>query len=572
MPEADIGGSPDRIDQHRQPTSSIGPQPKGYIRSIHVINSVSSSLGEANLPESAAKDQIEYSMATSSPTRWHRRLAFAVILVSLVAFGAVAPFATIPLPRIDSFIPTMMAFVFVTDFVTAVLLFGQFSATGSRALLVLASGYLFSSLMVIPFTLTFPGAFAPTGLLGAGSQSAAWLNVCFRCGLAAAFVGYALLTSGKHTKGSIETTPRRAILWSVTIVIIVVCAITSAVTAGHDLMPRLLDDTSIFPLGRLANGMIALTSVLALLLLWSRGKSVLDLWLMVAVCALIMETGLVASFAAYRFSVGFYATCLIPLVVSKAVLIMLLSETMILYERLFSGFVLLRRERDNRLMSVDAAASAIAHEIFQPLTAISLNCSAALTIAQKTPLDLKEVLACLTATIDDTARAGEIVGNIRRLFKTTTRQTAPIEINNTVRQVLRIVENNLRIHGVSVVTEFQEDLPQIRADRIQLQQVILNLVKNAIEAISAGPAITKAIRLVTRQDGNSVVSLLVQDSGPGINPEIETHIFEPFSTTKSSGMGLGLSISRRIIVDHGGDLRLTKTDSNGCTFEITLPV
>ena len=208
-----------------------------------------------------------------------------------------APFARIPLPRIDSFIPTMMAIVFVTDLVTALLLFGQFSITGSRALLVLASGYLFSSLIAIPFALTFPGAFAPTGLLGAGSQSAAWLNVFFRFGFAAAIVGYALLIPGKHTKGSIGPSPRPAIFWSVAIVIIVVCALTSAVTAGHDLMPRLLDDSTILPLGHYANGMIALTSVLALLLLWSRGKSVLDLWLMVAVCALAMETSLAALFS-----------------------------------------------------------------------------------------------------------------------------------------------------------------------------------------------------------------------------------------------------------------------------------
>ena len=109
------------------------------------------------------------------------------------------------------------------------------------------------------------------------------------------------------------------------------------------------------------------------------------------------------------------------------------------------------------------------------------------------------------------------------------------------------------------------------ADPTQLQQVILNLIKNAIEAMAAGPTTIKALRLVTTQDGNSVVSLSVQDTGPGIAPENETHVFDPFFTTKSSGMGLGLSISRRIIEDHGGELRLTKTGSNGCTFEITLP-
>jgi C4-dicarboxylate-specific signal transduction histidine kinase len=133
-----------------------------------------------------------------------------------------------------------------------------------------------------------------------------------------------------------------------------------------------------------------------------------------------------------------------------------------------------------------------------------------------------------------------------------------------------MVEHDLQVHGVSVSTEFQEDLPQIMADPIQLQQVILNLIKNAIEALVTGPSTIKALRLVTAQE-DSVISLSDQDSGPGIDPEIGTNIFDPFFTTKSSGMGLGLAISRRIIEDHGGDLRLVKTDSDGCTFEITLP-
>ena len=244
---------------------------------------------------------------------------------------------------------------------------------------MLASGYLFSSLIAIPFALTFPGAFAPTGLLGAGSQSAAWLSVFYRFGFSAATVGYALLIPGKHTKDPIGLSPRPGIFWSVAIVIIVVCALTSAVTAGHDLMPRLLGGgATVLPLGYYALGMIALTYALALLLLWFRGKSVLDLWLMVTACALAMETSLTAFLVTTRFSVGFYATRLIPFIVSKAVLIVLLSETLILNERLASAFILQRRERENRLMSVDAATAAIAHEIKQPLTAISARCSAAL--------------------------------------------------------------------------------------------------------------------------------------------------------------------------------------------------
>ena len=134
-----------------------------------------------------------------------------------------------------------------------------------------------------------------------------------------------------------------------------------------------------------------------------------------------------------------------------------------------------------------------------------------------------------------------------------------------------MVENELRGQGVTVSTKFQKDLPQIMGDRTLLQQVILNLVKNAIEAMSTGPATIKVLRLATTQDGNSVVSLSVQDTGPGINAENAAHIFDPFFTTKSSGMGLGLSISQKIIKDHGGDLRLTKTSAIGSTFEMTLP-
>ena len=119
--------------------------------------------------------------------------------------------------------------------------------------------------------------------------------------------------------------------------------------------------------------MVALMYVLALLILWSRGKSVLDLWLMVAVCALIAEAVSIALFATARFDLGFYTNRVISLVVSKVVLIALLSETLMLNERLASAFMLQRRERDNRLMSVDAATAAIAHEIKQPLAAISVR-------------------------------------------------------------------------------------------------------------------------------------------------------------------------------------------------------
>jgi signal transduction histidine kinase len=527
------------------------------------------------LRERTAADEFEYSLATAPPTERQRRFAFLVLVITLSAFGAAMPFANTPLARFDGFIPVIMAISFVTDLVTAVLLFGQFSAIGSRALLVLASGYLFSSLIVIPYALAFPGAFAPTGLLGAGTQTAAHLNVLWRLGFSLTLLAYAFLISGSPRKVSSVLSPQAAILCSVAIVILVVSTLIGITTVGQDLLPQLLSSDSVrgpvLPLGHAANGMIALTNILTLLLLWRRGRSLLDLWLMVAVCMLIADALMVTLFLTTRFTLGFYATRSIPLIVSKVVLVALLSETMILHKRLASAFILQRRERDNRLMSLNVATAAIAHEISQPLTALSLNSVSAMRALEKTPPDLAALQDCLSETIRDSDRANEIVASVRGLFKSTAQRQTTIEMNGTVRQMLKMVENDVRTYGVSVSTELQDGLAPVMADRIQLQQVILNLIKNAIEAMAATRTPVRTLRLVTAQDTNSSVSLTVQDSGPGIAPESERQIFDPFFTTKSSGTGLGLSISRKIVEDHDGRLRLIKNSSNGCTFEIILP-
>jgi C4-dicarboxylate-specific signal transduction histidine kinase len=304
-------------------------------------------------------------------------------------------------------------------------------------------------------------------------------------------------------------------------------------------------------------------------------RTILDVWLAVTVFMSLPDYSWTFFFSGLRLSLGWYMACSYSLIASFTVLVALLVETTMLYARLASAIALQLRERAHRVMSVDAATAAIAHEIKQPLSAMSLNCDAALECLKTTPLDLEELRSCLTDMKNENSRASDIVASVRALFKTTAPQRTMVEINRLLREVLRMVENDLHVHGVSVSTEFQEDIPQVRAVPIQLQQVILNLVKNAIEAIAIGPTTPttiKAIRLITTHDGKSAVSLYVQDTGPGVTLDNETQIFDPFFTTKHSGMGLGLSISRRIIEDHGGNLRLTETTSKGCTFEITLPV
>jgi len=536
--------------------------------------------GTAPLPGVAAEDPVKEQaqdfplvIATMPATERQRTIAVGIVIVLIVAAAVIAPFASIPVSRVDAFIPVLQTVVCVVDLVTATLLFAQFSIQPQLALLALASGYIFSGSFAFLQTLAFPGAYAPAGLIGDGPNTPAWLYVLWHTTFPATILIYALskdtIGASKLLGGSTKAT----IAITVACVLAVTAGLTWIVTTNTEYLPVLFTTDVRFQtrLGNQINVALWLWGATALTALLFRRRTMLDLWLMVTLLA-YMPNFLVAIIgSSIRFTIGWYAARCFILVGSCMLLGVLLVETTFLYSRLASAMILQRRERAHRVMSVDEATAAIAHEIKQPLGAMSLNCDAALGCLRATPIDLEELRSCLMDVKNDNSRANEIVAGIRALFKKTAPQRTTVEINRLAREVLRMVEHDLHVHGVSISTEFEESVPLVRADPIQLQQVILNLVRNAIDAIAISPTNTKAIRLMTTYDGKSVVSIYVQDTGPGIVTENETQIFDPFFTTKTSGMGLGLSISRRIIEDHGGDLRLTETSSKGCTFKITLP-
>jgi two-component sensor histidine kinase len=282
----------------------------------------------------------------SPPTPRHRRLAVVVALCLLVLFIFAAPFMTVQFQRLPSIIPTTEAIGLVTDLITAVLLFGLVSIVGSRALLVLANGYLFASVIAVPHILTNPGAFTTTGLLGAGLQTPVWLYVFWRFGFSASVLAYAYLKKSEtRTKDALQPSARRAVWWSQLIIIGLVCALTWIVTAGESYLPRILsDDFNLTPLANLLAGLMFAMCLLALVLLRNRGNSVLDLWLAVAILSRAAELATFAFFNAPRYSVGFYAASLYSVVVATAVLIALLTETLVLYS------LLQRSEQHQRLL------------------------------------------------------------------------------------------------------------------------------------------------------------------------------------------------------------------------------
>jgi signal transduction histidine kinase len=518
--------------------------------------------------------QVPALIASIPASAQQRRAAFGIVVFLSVVFAIILPFAHVRVARLDVFIPVVQSIICVADLITAALLFAQYSIQSQRALLALASGYIFSGLLAFLQTLDFPGAYSATGLLGGGLSGAAWLFSFWHTTFPIAVIAYVLLKDRDETISQlVKPDPGRTIAITIACVLAVTAALTWFGTAGAEYLPSLfVDQTTETRFLQYLAGAMWLINALALVLLLARMRTILDVWLVVTLFVSLPDLTLSFFYDVVRYSGGWYTARSYALIASCTVLIVLLVETTMLYTRLASAMILQRRERVYRLLSVDEATAAIAHEIRQPLGSMSLNCDTALECLKATPLDLEELRSCLTDVKNESNRANEIVAAIRTLFKTTARQTTMVEINRLVREVLRMVENDLRVYGVSVSTEFQEDVPQVRADPIQLQQVILNLIKNAIEATAIGPTAIKAIRLITTCGEKSVVSIFVQDTGPGVTLDNETHVFDPFFTTKTSGMGLGLSISRRIIEDHGGNLRLAETSSKGCTFEIALPV
>jgi len=426
--------------------------------------------------------------------------------------------------------------------------------------------------MAIPHMLTFPGAFAPTGLLGAGLQSAAWIYVFWKAGLPLAVIIYVLLNDTISEAGTSRNAPPVVIGWSVAAVIAIVSGLTWTATTADWLLPRvLLDRVEVARIPVLLVGATVLSlCAVALALLWIRRRSVLDLWVMVMCCALMLE-GILIVLVNNRFALGWYAGRFYGLIAAVFVLLVLLSETTVLYAHLAQSVARQRGEREARQFAFDAFAASVVHEISQPLGAMVANGNAGLRWLARAAPDLDEASAAFKRIVDDGHRANEFMTSIRSMFKKDIHGRALLGINDLIREVLKMVELDLRTQQVSVAIELREGLPQLFADRAQLQQVFLNLIMNSIQAMRPITGRARLLRIKSNilQDSNSVL-VTVEDSGTGIDKKDKDRIFEPFFTTKSTGMGMGLAICQSIIESHGGTLQASANNPYGAIFHVAL--
>jgi len=232
----------------------------------------------------------------------------------------------------------------------------------------------------------------------------------------------------------------------------------------------------------------------------------------------------------------------------------------------------LQRERNNKLMNLEAMAASISHEVRQPLTSIATNGRAAQRFLGHLPPNVEEAQSALKRLIGDSHRASQVFDNIRALFGKADEGVEPVDANELIHAVVTGFQGDLVQHGIAADIKLQEDLPKIVAHKGQLEEVLINLVRNAIEAMQADKNDHRVLRVSSRRRGEDKIILSVEDSGPGIDPKHAENIFDAFVTTKSYGMGLGLALCRMIIERHSGELSLSSAHPRGSIFRVGLPI
>jgi PAS domain S-box-containing protein len=225
----------------------------------------------------------------------------------------------------------------------------------------------------------------------------------------------------------------------------------------------------------------------------------------------------------------------------------------------------------NRLSILGELTASLAHEILHPIATSRNNARAGMRFLEMSPPNLGEVREALGCVVRDSDRAKDIVGRIRDHIKKAPPRKERFEINEAIKEVIVMVRNAIDSNRVSVRTQLMEGMIPVRGDRVQLQQVALNLILNAVEAMSSVAEGARELSITTEQSQASGILVAVRDSGPGIDPQHLETVFEPFYTTKTSGVGMGLSICRSIIGAHGGRLWVDASEPRGAVFQFTLP-
>jgi signal transduction histidine kinase len=505
------------------------------------------------------------------PSRAQKRLALGIVLgLATALYLVTGPFGGMQLGAVHSFVAVYTTAMFVTDFITAILLFAQFSILRSRAILVIASGYLFTALLIVPYVLAFPGVLAPDGVIG-GLQTTAHLYLLWHCGFPLFVIAYALTKDeapdARISQNRIGAAIASSVAWTAGVALVV----SFLCVRGLAPLPRIMLDQSRFVAEWpwVVGAPIALLCAVALVVLWVRRRSILDLFLIVVLCAYLIEIPPHYYPSPTRFSTGWYAVRITSLVSSSIVLVVLLHEISALYGAMLRAVDRQRREREARLMTGDAVAASIAHEVRQPLTAMVTTADAGLRFLERPTPNLEKATEAFRRIVADGHRASSVIASIRANFRSDVRDRSTFDVNELIDECLALGRGDLQKHRIAVNTGPRTLLPAITGNRVQLQQVLLNLIMNAIDAMAARDEPGILYLGPEPFDGGRIV-ISVADTGTGIRAQDAERIFNPLFTSKPEGMGMGLSICRAIVEAHGGQLWFASNNPHGAIFKFTV--
>jgi signal transduction histidine kinase len=506
------------------------------------------------------------------PNRRQIRQSLVAVGVMLAAVMLVVPVRDRPVRELDSFIPAVDGIMLFGELITATLLYAQASVFRSRALNVLASSYVFGALLLIPHALTFPGAFAPDGLLGAGVNTTAWIYTIRRVAFPIAIIFYVYLRDADASLHRQNDRPPANVRAGLLLACALAAAVTMLTTVGHELLPSYFLNRSdlIYTYAVADQSAVFGLYVLATAVLFRKRRSLLDICLLVAFSGWLIESLLVLTLHS-RFTAGWYCLFGLMLFSHLVVVIALIAESNWLYVRLTLTVAARQRERDARLLSMDAVAGAISHEVGQPLTAMVTSATAALRLLDREPIDLEKMRASLRSTVDAGKRGFDVMKSIRAMFSKRPSAPTAIDLNQLVRETAALLDREVSGRKVSMELALDDALPPVLVDRVQMQQVLVNLLINALEAMvtTRGQPRRIAVRSAALNDRD--VLLEVSDTGKGIAAEDMPHIFEAFFTTKATGTGLGLSLCRTIVEGQGGRLWASAGEERGAVFHLQLP-
>jgi signal transduction histidine kinase len=501
-----------------------------------------------------------------------RQVWFCVAVVGVLYLASLPVLAVggVRLPEIGPFVPTVDAIMLVGEAVTAAFLYSQASVFRSRALAILASGYVYTALLLIPHALSFPGAFAPKGLFGDGVNSPAWFAILRYPAFALVVILYARLKPAAPPAQ--PETERPAPNIGAHMAAAILLAAAAALLAGSGLLPPLMSDRAKEMRSHVIEyqGALTLCWLAAIVMLWRRRSSVLDLWLLVALAGWLLQS-LLNMVEEGRFTVAWYWFFVTTLFSHLVVMLALVAESARLYARLILSMSARTREREARLMSIDALAAAISHEVAQPLSAVGIYQGAGLRSLTGEQPDVDRAIQSLVAAMEAKKLAVDAIKNVGTALARQPGERTTFDLGDLVRETVPPLRREMVDKRISLRLALDAAPSPVLADRAQLQRVLTNLLTNAIDSLSLTEGRTRSLVVRSAALPGRGVVLEINDNGIGVAREDMARIFDPYFTTKANGAGLGLSLSRLIVEEHGGRLWVSRGDGFGVTVHLELP-